>query len=73
VKNITQTLLSRILRGAMVQCKKQALGLPQHGRDQADQCMLPAKVYVLGFFEDPKRPLDMFRTSDPLSLLNEHT
>jgi hypothetical protein len=36
--------------------------------------MLPAKeVSVLGFFEDPKKPLDMLRTSDPLSLLNEHT
>ncbi len=41
---------------------------------QADQCMLPAKVLCnRGFFEEPKKPLDMLRTSDPLSLLNEHT
>jgi hypothetical protein len=33
--------------------------------------MLPAKVYVLEFFEDPKKPLDMPTTSDPLSLLND--
>jgi hypothetical protein len=65
------------LREAVVQCRNRHWVSGRVWKrllnTQVDQCMLPAKVYGLRFFEDPKKPLDMLRTSDPLSLLNEHT
>jgi hypothetical protein len=61
----------------MVQCRNRhrvSHSMEERAEYPSRQCMLPAKVLCTrGFLKTPKKPLDMLRTSDPLSLLNEHT